>query len=262
MGRTWNNSHQNPSLVERVAAGPVKRFVLVSIICTLVPVMGWLCVAHFLLTDAVAQDFAYWAPREVMVRTWRIKFVLCALLLGIGAQVFFWIWRGLVLRGEWRGQKRMSAWAVLRAYAVIWVLVIASGLALEVRPEPWPFLAYPMYAGVLSEYRFETYVIRGAPKLSDSERVDFFKQRFAGQPSPAGLVRLLRKRIPGADAQGRMALAKEIYQRYERGRVGKLHDGPAFEAIEIVRLSWDLKRDDVNFDRPHSQKLIVRYKPR
>jgi hypothetical protein len=262
MGGTSNNPHRHCCPVERILAGPIKRFVLISAGATIVAVSAWLCAAHFLLTESVVQDFKYWATPEAMIRTWRIKFILIALLLGIGLPMFLGVWRSLILRGQWREQKQMSAWSVLRAYVVIWGLLGASVLALEVRPEPWPFLAYPMYSGVKTEYRFETFAIRGIPDLTSDVRLDFFQQHFTGQSSPAVLDRVLRKGVPGAKTPEDLTLlAKGIYQRYEQSRTRKINKGPAFKAIEIYRLSWDLKRDDVHYDRPSSQELIVRYVP-
>jgi hypothetical protein len=123
--------------------------------------------------------------------------------------------------------------------------------------EHWPFSDYPMFSTVHQRRVLDNwYRVFGV--TSDGREVAILKYEelwpLDQSRLPLGIRSIAQQ--PGNEARVEAALS-DILRRYEERRIAGLHDGPAFEALRLYKLGWDLEANAANLDSPRTRVLVA-----
>jgi hypothetical protein len=144
----------------------------------------------------------------------------------------------------------------LIAYAIIAVIIGASGFDIALGREDWPFSHYPMYSSVERDWTKTTWRAYGVvndgrdelPLIYDETIAPFDRARLA-----SALFKLSLFKDRGRLRQALLDCLRRYEERRERGD----HQGPALDGIRVYRVTWKLEPWARNADTPDHMDLIA-----
>ncbi len=128
--------------------------------------------------------------------------------------------------------------------------------------EHWPFCSYPMYSRVREDYGLTRLVVFGVVDDAMSNEKPLLRYRYLYPFDAARLTKNLAQleKKPNRDQLFHAAL-KNIYNRYEKRRKKRFHDGPSLKEMKLYRVHWKLRTDLANLEAPEEKTLLSQYQP-
>ena len=156
----------------------------------------------------------------------------------------------------------MSAFRMRCISFVVAAIAAVSLLEIVTGREHWPFCAYEMYSHIREEKSVTRLRLFGIPAGNSGAEFPIYHFQYIQPFDSSRLAKAFSKiqERPDHDRLFQKALGN-IFERYEKLRQKKRHNGPELRALRLYELHWEIRPGKENSESPSKKTLVAEYAP-